>query len=77
MTFLLAWGCYLGNRLLVGKDGKTALERVKGKGGTVLGLEFGEKLHYKRKLKKMGASLGDELKPRWAYCIFLGVRNRS
>ena len=76
LTFLPAWGCYLGNRLLVGKDWKTA-ERVKGKGGTVLGLEFGEKVLCKKKLKKIGASLGEKLRPRWSNGIFLGVSNRS
>ena len=35
---------YIINRLEVGKDGKTAYERVKGKVASILGLEFGEKV---------------------------------
>ena len=37
-------------RLKVGEDGKTVHERVRGKKASVIGLEFGEKLLYKRKL---------------------------
>ena len=37
------------NRLEVGKDGKVAYDRAKGKKPTVLGVEFGEKLLYKVK----------------------------
>ena len=43
MTFIPEYAAYLMNRLEVGKDGKTAYERVKGKVGTVVGSEFGEK----------------------------------
>ena len=43
---LVAWLCehaaYLLSRLEVGRDGRTAYERSKGKRATVLGLEFGE-----------------------------------
>ena len=35
----------------MGKDGKTAYERVKGKKVTVLGIELGEKLLYNVKIK--------------------------
>ena len=40
--FLPEYAAYLLNRLEVGKDGKTAYERAKGKLATVVGLEFGE-----------------------------------
>ena len=61
------------NRLLVGKDGKTAVERVKGKKTTVMGIEFGEKLLWKIPKKDKMA----KLRQRWEYGIFVGVRRRS
>ena len=41
--FIPEFGAYVMNRLLVGKDGKTAIERSKGKKATVIGIECGEK----------------------------------
>jgi hypothetical protein len=67
VSFMPEYAAYLMNRLEVGKDGKTAYERVKGKKATVLGIEFGEKL--KDKLQKINA--------RWEFGIFVGVRRRS
>ena len=49
MNFILEYASYLMNRLEVGKDGKVAYDRAKGKKPTVLGVEFGEKLLYKVK----------------------------
>jgi hypothetical protein len=73
LTFAAEYASYLINRLLVGKDGKTACERSKGKSATVLGLEFGEKVLYKKKAKaKM-----EKINSRWEYGIFVGVRQRS
>jgi hypothetical protein len=40
VQFLPEYTAYLLNRLEVGKDVKPAYERVKGKVGTVLGVEF-------------------------------------
>ena len=52
--FMAEYAAYLSNRLEVGKDGKTAHERSKGKRPTVLGIDFGEKLMWlKRTTKKM------------------------
>jgi len=50
--FMAEYAGYLVNRLEVGKDGKTAYERVKGKTATVLGLEFAEKLMWKVRPKQ-------------------------
>ena len=73
VTFMAEYGAYLVNRLEVGKDGKTAYERSKGKQGKVLGVEFGEKLMYKVKPKdKM-----EKINPRWEYGVFVGVRRES
>ena len=73
LSFKPDYGAYLLNRLEVGKDGKTAYERCKGKKAKVLGLEFGEKLLFKwrpdkGKLQKMN--------PRWRHGLFVGLRER-
>ena len=69
VTFMADYAAYLINRLLVGKDGKTAYERNKGKSGTVMGIEFGEKvLHLKKDKAKM-----DKISSRWDYGIFVGA----
>ena len=52
VTFMPEYAAYLMNRLEVGKDGKTAYERTTGKKATVLGIEFGEKLLFKVRLRK-------------------------
>ena len=48
---VVTWMCvqagYLLNRLEVGRDGKTAYERSKGKRAKVLGVEFGKKVLWK------------------------------
>ena len=61
------------NRLEVGKDGKTAIERNKGKRATVMGVEFGEKILYK---KRAGAKMA-KINSRWDFGIFVGIRSRS
>ena len=59
---------YLINRLEVGKDGKTAYERVKGKVASVLGLEFGVDFLFMKATKgKMMA----KLRSKWDYGIFV------
>ena len=73
VTFMADYAGYLLNRLEVRKDGKTAYERTKGKAATVLGVEFGEKLLWKRKT----AQKMNKVSPKWEYGIFVGVRGRS
>jgi len=73
VAFMADYAAYLVNRLEVGKDGKTAYERVKGKSATVLGLEFGEKLMWKVKPKQKM----DKTSTRWEYGIFMGVRQKE
>jgi len=63
----------LENRLTQGVDGLVAYERVKGKRPTVLGVEFGEKVLYK---KQVGSKM-EKINARWEYGIFVGVRRRS
>jgi hypothetical protein len=73
VAFMAEYAAYLVNRMEVGKDGKTAMERNKGKKATVMGVEFGEKVLYK---KKAGQKM-EKINPRWDLGIFVGVRNRS
>ena len=73
VSFMAEYAAYLTNRLEVGKDGKTAYQRSKGKSATVLGIEYGEKILYKVKAKaKM-----NKIYPMWAFGIFVGVRSKS
>ena len=46
-AWVAEYASYLLNRFEVGKDGKTAYERCKGKKAKVLGLEFGEGILWK------------------------------
>ena len=57
----------------MGKGGKTAYERAKGKKATLVGIEFGEKVLWR---KKKGDKMA-KLRSKWGYGIFLGVRRRS
>ena len=61
LMFLPEYAAHLLNRLEVGKDGKTANERAKGKKAKVLGVEFGEKLLYK---VRVGSKM-EKMRPRW------------
>ena len=58
---------YLLNRCEVGHDGKTAYERSTGKVATVLGLEYGELIHWSKV-----ASPG-KLSCKWNLGVFLGI----
>ena len=73
---IVIWMCdyasYLLTRLGVGRDGKTATERSKGKKASVLGVDFGEKVMWKGR----PAGAMQKLEPRWEYGIFIGVRRR-
>ena len=72
-AFIPEYAAYVLNRLEVGKDGKTAYERARGKKATVVGLEFGEKVLWR---KAKGDKMA-KLRSRWAYGIFVGVRRKS
>ena len=73
VNFIPEYALYLMNRLEVGKDGKVAYDRAKGKKPTVLGVVFGEKLLYKvRPTAKL-----EKINSRREFGIFVGVRRRS
>jgi hypothetical protein len=69
--FIPEFAAYVTNRMEVGKDGMTAIERIKRKRSNVPGLEFGKKVLWKIPMKKKLA----KMKQRWAYGIFLGVKS--
>ena len=73
VAFMAGYAAYLLNRLEVGKDGKTAVERNRGKAATVMGVEFGEKVMYKKTVQNKAS----KIEPRWEKGIFVGVRARS
>ena len=49
MTWLVEYAALALNRFEVGKDGRTAYERCKGKKAKTMGIEFGEAILWKRK----------------------------
>ena len=73
VTFIPEYAAYLLNRLEVGRGGKIAYERVRGKAGTVVGLEFGENVFWRKKRGDKQA----KLRSRWSYGVFVGERKRS
>ena len=73
IKFIPEYASYLMNRLEVGKDGKVAHDRAKGKKPIVLGVEVGGKLLYKVK----PTAKVEKINSRWQFGIFVGVRRRS
>ena len=73
VTYMPEYAAYLLNRLEVGRDGKAAYARCKGKRATVLGLEFGEKVLYKGKPDAKMA----KIRSRWDSGIFVGFGLRA
>eukprot|EP00973_Karenia_brevis_P034012 4693077-Karenia_brevis.AAC.1 len=73
VAFIPAYAAYLYNRLHRGEDGKVPYERVKGKKPTVVGIEFGEKVLYRR---PTGAKM-EKLKSKFECGVVVGVNRRS
>ena len=74
MPWIVEWSAHVLNRFEVGKDGRTAFERCKGKRNKHLGIEFGEAVLWRK--KHPGGALG-KLSVAWSHGAFLGVRGRS
>ena len=73
VIFVAEYAAYLQNRLDIGKDGKTAYERCRGKRASVMAVEFGERLLWKTRQKgKL-----EKLNPRWEFGVFVGVKTDS
>ena len=47
LAWLVEYASVLWNRYAVSADGKTAYERIRGKKSRMLGLEFGEQVHWR------------------------------
>ena len=62
------------NRYEVGRDGKTPYERLRGKQSRLIGLEFGEKVNFRR--TAVGARMA-KLDSLWSDGVFLGYRSIS
>ena len=73
LMFLAEYAAHLVNRLEVGKDGKTAYERSRGKRATVIAVEFGERLLWR--VRRVGKQ--EKMNARWDYGVFVGIRPES
>ena len=71
LTWMVGHAAVLLNRFEVARDGKTAYERMKKKTAKVLGLEFGEKVLWRR--KPVGGALG-KMSCMWEDGIYLGIK---
>ena len=77
LTWMVEHASYLGNRFLVGRDGKTAYERLKIKPAKMMGIEFGEGVHFKKKKVDKQKNELAKMSIKWDDGIFLGVRALS
>lgn len=73
-SWMAEYAAFLLTRCEVGKDGKTAYERLKGKKAKVQGVEFGEAVMWKR--RREGGPLG-KLTCVWEDGVFLGVKGSA
>ena len=74
IAWMVEYSSVLLNRYEVGRDGKTAYERLRGRKSKMLGVEFGELVHFRR------TPLGDrkdKLDSLWEDGIYLGHRTVS
>ena len=71
-SWMAEYAAVMLNRLEIGKDGKTAYQRMKGKKATHHGFEFGEKLLWRR--RRVAGPLG-KLSCLWEDGVFLGVKS--
>ena len=72
--WLVEYAAFLLTRGEVGKDGKTAYERSRGKEAKIQGFEFGEGVLWKR--RREGGPLG-KLTCMWEDGVFLGVKGTT
>ena len=75
LTWLVEYAAVLWNRYAVSSDGKTAYERMRGKKSRVLGVEFGEKIHWRRAIPASNRS--NKLGTVWADGVYLGHKTLS
>ena len=70
LAWLVEFARTVINRYEVGRDGKTPFERFRGKQSRSIGLEFGEKVNFRR--AAVGARM-PKLVSLWSDGVFLGV----
>ena len=73
-AWLVEYAGWLLTRCEVGRDGKTAYERIKGKRAKLHGMEFGEGVLWKR--RREGGPLG-KLTCMWDDGVYLGVKGST
>jgi hypothetical protein len=74
LPWLIEYASVLLNRYMVGKDGKTAYERLKGKASKMLGFEFGETVNFRRVAPPGRLAKLDSL---WRRGVFVGYRTSA
>ena len=74
LAWLVEFAAVLIDRCEVGHDGKTPYERLTGKPSKLLGLEFGERLHFRR---CRAAGRMSKLDVSWQDGVFLEYRSLS
>ena len=74
LPWMIEYSSVLLNRYLVGKDGSTAHERMKGKKSKMLGFEFAESVHFRR-VPPPGRLA--KLESLWETGIVVGYRSNS
>ena len=66
---------HLLNRYEVGRDGRTACERLKAKKAKPLGMEFGELIQWRT--RPLGSGALGKLDSVWDHGVFLGVKGKT
>ena len=74
ISWIAEYAAVLLNRYEVGHDGKTGYERTRGKPSKIMGIEFGEKLLFRR--HPIGQRLA-KMESLWVTGIFVGYRSQS
>ena len=71
LAWLVEFAATLVNRYEVGRDGRTPHERLRGKASRLVGLEFGERVNFRR--TAVGSRMA-KLDSLWSDGVFLGYR---
>ena len=72
---MLEYAAHLLNRYEVGRDGRTAYERLKAKKAKPLGMEFGELVQWRT--RPIGSGALGKLDSVWDHGVFLGVKGKT
>ena len=75
VPWTLEYATYWLNRYEVGRDGRTAYERLKAKKAEPLGMEFGEFVQWRT--RRVGGGTLQKLDSVWDHCVFFGVKGKT